>query len=104
MRFFFADMKQKVYDYLLTIPKGSVVTYGQIAAALGNPKMARAVGNILHKNPDPSRYPCFKVVNAQGALSPHFAFGGIAGQQKMLEAEGIRVENGKVDLAQYGRK
>lgn len=95
-------MQQKVYAYLLTIPKGKVVTYGQIAAALGNPKLARAVGNALHQNPDPDKYPCYKVVSAAGKLSTNFAFGGMEGQRQRLEAEGIRVENDRVDLKKYG--
>ncbi|MBQ7980243.1 MAG: MGMT family protein, partial [Oscillospiraceae bacterium] len=41
-----------IYEYLTTIPKGKVVTYGQIAEHLGNRHLARAVGNALHKNPD----------------------------------------------------
>ena len=45
-------MKEKVYEFLRTIPKGKVVTYGQIAEYLGNKKLARVVGNILHNNPD----------------------------------------------------
>ncbi len=97
-------MKQRVFDYLLTIPRGKVATYGQIAAALGNKKWARAVGNILHQNPDPGKYPCYKVVNSQGKLSASFAFGGMAGQQVLLEAEGIAVTEGKVDLSVYGIK
>ncbi len=94
-------MKQRVYDYLRTVPKGKVVTYGQIAAHLGNPKLSRAVGNALHHNPDPGKYPCYKVVNAQGQLSQHFAFGGSDGQKQQLENDGIQVVNGKVDLGKY---
>lgn len=95
-------MKQKVYDFLLTIPKGKVVTYGQIAEALGNKHLARAVGNFLHVNPDPDRYPCHKVVNAQGKLSENFGFGGKEEQRRRLEKEGIEVVNGAVDLKKYG--
>jgi alkylated DNA nucleotide flippase Atl1 len=62
------------------------------------------VGNILHQNPDPGKYPCYKVVNSQGKLSASFAFGGMAGQQVLLEAEGIAVTEGKVDLSVYGIK
>ncbi len=94
-------MKEKIYAYLQLIPKGKVVTYGQIAAHLGNPKLARAVGNALHRNPDPDKYPCYKVVNAKGQLSQHFAFGGIAGQTQRLEAEGIQVTSNRIDLAKY---
>ena len=97
-------MKQKVYDYLLKVPKGNVVTYGEIAMALGNKNLARVVGNILHQNPDPDKYPCFKVVNSKGELSKNFAFGGLAGQTKKLESEGIEVKNGRVDLNKYGYK
>ena len=51
--------------------------------------MARAVGNALHKNPDPDNIPCFRVVNARGALAGEFAFGGPGQQAKLLEAEGL---------------
>ncbi len=95
-------LKQKVYAYLLTIPKGKVVTYGQIAESLGNKKLARVVGNILHVNPDPDRYPCYKVVSAQGKLAAHFGFGGIEEQKRRLEADGIIVTNDTVDLKIYG--
>ena len=94
-------MQQRVLEFLLTIPAGNVVTYGQIATALGDPKLARAVGNALHKNPDPDQYPCYKVVNAQGKLSEHFAFGGLQGQAQRLKAEGIEVMGNTVDLEKY---
>jgi O-6-methylguanine DNA methyltransferase len=94
-------MQAQVLNYLLTIPKGKVVTYGQIAEAIGCPGGARAVGNALHKNPDGNRYPCYKVVNSKGELSGRFAFGGITVQQEKLEADGIKVINSCVDLAKY---
>lgn len=94
-------MKQKVYEFLRTIPKGKVVTYGQIAEYLGNKKMARVVGNILHNNPNQNKYPCYKVVDSKGNLSKHFAFGGIDKQKEKLETEGIVVNNYQVDLNKY---
>ncbi len=95
-------MKQKVYDYLLTIPKGKVVTYGQIANHLGNPGLARVVGNILHVNPYPDFYPCYKVVNAKGRLAKNFGFGGIEEQKRRLEADGIEVRDDyTVDIEKY---
>lgn len=94
--------KQKLYTLLTQIPYGKVVTYGCLAQMLGNKAWARAVGNALHENPDGNKYPCYKVVNSKGELSSAFAFGGIAEQQRRLEAEGIVVENGKVDLKEYG--
>lgn len=94
-------MKEKVYKYLTNIPKGKVVTYGQIAEYLGNKKLARIVGNILHNNPDEDKYPCYKVVDSKGNLSKQFAFGGIEKQKEKLEKEGIDVINYKVDLYKY---
>ena len=94
-------MKNKVYEYLQTIPKGKVVTYGQIAEYLGNKKLARVVGNILHNNPDKDTYPCYKVVNSKGKLSSQYAFGGIEKQKELLEKDGIIVTNYKVDLDKY---
>ena len=93
--------KQAVYEYLATIPKGKVVTYGQIAKFLGDSNLARTVGNILHENPDGDKYPCYKVVNAQGKLAENYAFGGIEKQKIRLEADDIIVNNNKVDLKRY---
>ena len=94
-------MEEKVYEFLKTIPKGKVVTYGQIAEYLGNKKLARVVGNILHNNPNEQEYPCYKVVDSKGNLSKHFAFGGIEKQKEKLEKEGIVVNNYKVDKKIY---
>ena len=97
-------MKERVYEFLLTIPKGKVATYSQIAEHLGNKKLARVVGNILHNNPNKEKYPCYKVVNSKGALSNRVAFGGIEKQKEKLEREGIVVKNYKVDLNKYKMK
>ena len=94
-------MKQRVLEYVSGVPAGKVVTYGAVAAAVGRPGAARAVGNILHRNPDPGHYPCHRVVAASGELAEHFAFGGAEGQRQKLEAEGVAVTDGKVDLKQY---
>ena len=70
----------------------------------GNEKMCRAVGNALHKNPDPDHIPCFRVVNVRGQLSGAFVFDGPEEQARRLRADGIAVENGRVDLEKYGMK
>ena len=93
---------KRIYEAVKRIPYGHVATYAQVAEAAGDRKMARAVGNALHKNPDPDNIPCYRVVNSKGELAAEFAFGGAIRQQKMLEAEGIEVINGKVDLDKYG--
>lgn len=93
---------KRIYEAVKKIPKGKVATYGQVAELAGDKKMARAVGNALHKNPDPDAIPCYRVVNAKGELAGEFAFGGEGAQRKLLEADGIVVTNGRVDLKKYG--
>lgn len=91
-----------IYEIVKQIPPGCVATYGQVAEVAGNRKMARAVGNALHRNPDPDHIPCHRVVNAKGELAEHFAFGGAEGQAKRLTAEGVEVKDGRVDLMKFG--
>ena len=93
---------KRIYEAVKKIPKGCVATYGKVAEMAGNPRMSRAVGNALHKNPDPEHIPCYRVVNSKGELAGAFAFGGENVQKKLLEADGIEVINGKVDLKMYG--
>ena len=92
---------KRIYEAVKRIPKGHVATYGQVAEMAGNAKMSRAVGNALHKNPDPDIIPCFRVVNSKGELSGNFAFGeGV--QERLLREDGVEVTEGKVDLSKYG--
>lgn len=93
---------KRIYEAVKKIPKGHVATYGQIAELAGDRKMARAVGNALHKNPDPEHIPCFRVVNAKGELSGAFAFGGAREQERLLLEDGVEVVKGKVNLDKYG--
>ena len=93
---------KRIYEAVRRIPAGHVATYGRIAELAGDKRMARAVGNALHKNPDPEHIPCFRVVNAKGELSGAFAFGGADEQERRLRADGVEVVNGKVDLERYG--
>ena len=93
---------KRVYDFLLTVPPGKVVTYGDVAAALGAPRMARQVGYALHANPAPGVIPCHRVVNRFGALAFSFAFGGAAAQAELLKSEGVEVkEDFTVELSRY---
>ena len=91
----------KVYEYLRKIPKGKVVTYGQVAEYLGNKGLSRIVGTILHNNPDGEKNPCYKVLNSKGELAESFVFGGANVQKERLEKDGIEVKNNKVDLKKY---
>ena len=92
---------ERVYEYVKTVPRGKVVTYGQVAAVIGAPRCARQVGWALHVNPEPGVIPCHRVVNREGRLAPAFAFGGEAVQASLLEAEGVEVVGGYVDLNKY---
>ena len=92
---------KRIYEAVTKIPKGKVATYGQIAELAGDKRMARAVGNALHKNPDPDNIPCFRVVNSKGELAGEFAFGGAGEQKKLLMADGIEVTDGRVNLKEY---
>ena len=92
---------ESVYEYLKTVPKGKVVTYGMIAWAIGHPRASRQVGNALHHNPYPVVVPCHRVGNREGRLAPEFAFGGWEMQASLLRAEGVEVVDGYVDLNKY---
>lgn len=92
----------RIYEAVKKIPIGKVATYGQVAELAGDKKMARAVGNALHKNPEPGIIPCHRVVNSKGELAGEFAFGGPGRQAELLKAEGITVNCDRVDLSEYG--
>ena len=92
---------KRIYEAVKKIPLGCVATYAQVAAAAGDRKMARAVGNALHKNPDPMSIPCHRVVNAKGELAGEYAFGGKWRQADRLMEEGVEVIDGRVDLSRF---
>lgn len=93
--------REAVYAAVRSIPAGRVASYGTVAALAGYPGAARAVGNALHVNPYPELIPCFRVVNVEGYLSGAFAFGGPFRQKELLLADGVEVENLRVNMAQY---
>ena len=92
---------KRIYEAVKRIPKGCVATYADVAEEAGDRKMARAVGNALHKNPDPSTIPCHRVVNARGELAGEYAFGGAWRQAEILRSEGVELTDGRVDLSVY---
>lgn len=92
---------KRIYEAVKKIPKGKVATYADVAEMAGDRKMARAVGNALHKNPDPGTIPCHRVVNSKGELAGEYAFGGAWKQAQILESEGVDVIDGKVNLETY---
>lgn len=92
------SFKDRVYAETRKIPKGKVATYGQIAAASGKPKAARAVGLLMKLNPDAPKTPCHRVVAAAGSLTGYSGKGGVAAKKAMLIREGVRFKGNKVDL------
>ncbi len=97
-----SDFFNAVYEFVKRVPAGRVVTYGDVARAIGSPRASRQVGWALHCNPQQGVIPCHRVVFADGSLAPGFAFGGREVQKAMLESEGIEVsEDFKVNLSKY---
>jgi methylated-DNA-[protein]-cysteine S-methyltransferase len=88
-----SDFNQRCYTLLKKIPKGYVVTYGDIAHALTT-KAYQAVGNAMASNPDPIIIPCHRVVKANGEVG-NYAL-GIAKKIELLNNEGIQISEGKI--------
>lgn len=89
----------RVYELLRRVPEGRVVTYGQVAAALGDVRQARVVGWAMQVCPED--VPWQRVVNACGELSTSPRYGNL--QHKLLEDEGVQFgADGRVDLHVYG--
>lgn len=84
------SFKEQVYHYVAMIPRGQVMTYGQLAALAGHPRAARMVGQIAHWGPED--LPWHRVVNKQGGLAGAYTWGGREGQAELLREEGIEVD------------
>tara|TARA_B100001758_G_C18017571_1_gene406335 strand:- start:127 stop:402 length:276 start_codon:yes stop_codon:yes gene_type:complete len=79
----------KVWTFLRKIPRGSVITYSQVAKAVGKPLAVRAVANAIGKNPYPIKIPCHRVIRADGSLGGYSANGGVKMKKKLLKKEGF---------------
>lgn len=94
------SFKGKVYALTKKIPRGKVVTYGQLAKLVGSPRAARAVGKCMKINPNAPHTPCHRVVAADGSLTGYSAGGdGITTKKAMLLGEGVTFKEDKVDLS-----
>ena len=80
--------QRRVYQVTATIRPGETMSYGQVAARLGQPGAARAVGRALGDNPVPIVVPCHRVLAADGKLHGFSAPGGLATKRRMLQIEG----------------
>ncbi len=90
---------RRVYDVARTIPPGKTLSYGDIAARLGAPGAARAVGQALGRNPFPIVVPCHRVLAAGGKIGGFSAQGGVVTKRRMLAIEGtqMNVEKARFD-------
>ena len=88
------NVQQKIFKKLLEVPKGKITTYGELAKAVGLKNGQRAVGKIMNKNPYPVIIPCHRVVMSTGKIGG-YAYGEHV-KIKMLNDEGIKIENGKI--------
>ena len=88
------DIFTRVYKLVSRIPRGRVTTYGEIAKALGNKKLARIVGFALNKNKNTLEVPCHRVVKSDGSVGGYSL--GVEKKIALLEQEGVRVVNGKI--------
>ncbi|WP_440927721.1 methylated-DNA--[protein]-cysteine S-methyltransferase [Candidatus Pelagibacter sp.] len=79
----------KVWNYLKTIPKGTVKTYKQVAIAIKSPKSARAVANACGKNPYAPKIPCHRVIRSDGGLGGYSGRGGIKRKLSLLKSEKV---------------
>lgn len=84
------------WDACRRIPRGCVTTYGRLAAAVGSPKAARAVGRAMACNPYAPEVPCHRVVASDGRLTGYSGAGGVERKAVMLAAEGVPIERGRV--------
>lgn len=84
----------EIQKLLAKIPRGKVVTYAELARALGHPRAAQAVGSILHKNPDCEKFPCFRVVRSDGIVGGFKR--GNPEKVRRLRTEGIEIRNGRI--------
>jgi methylated-DNA-protein-cysteine methyltransferase-like protein len=98
-----ASFKEKVVLFVTNIPRGKVVSYGQVASACGNPRGARAVGWALRSLPESTTIPWWRVVNSQGVISIKGNWTATKQLQKeLLEQENVPVrEDLTLDIEAY---
>lgn len=92
----------RVYAFVREVPRGSVVTYGQVALELGSPAAARAVGYALNSLREEHEVPWWRVINKGGRISLRGRGEAADLQRQLLEGEGVRFDaDGRTDLERY---
>jgi methylated-DNA-[protein]-cysteine S-methyltransferase len=89
--------QKDIYKVVARIPKGSVLSYGEVARVAGYPKAARAVGTLMATNPfSKTQVPCHRVVRSDGRIGAYSGKGGMKGKEKLLLKEGVLVRRGRI--------
>jgi len=91
-----------VWQVVQGIPRGHVLTYGDVARLAGMSRAARRVSQAMRRAPRDMKLPWHRVVNAQGKISFAEDSTGYRQQKDRLEAEGVIFMNGKIDLDRFG--
>jgi methylated-DNA-protein-cysteine methyltransferase-like protein len=94
-----ARFHRAVYGLVREVPRGQVATYGQLAAILGWPRAARAVGHAMRQCPP--GVPWHRIVNASGGISLRANVAGMMTQRVLLEQEGVPVRGGRIRLDRH---
>jgi methylated-DNA-protein-cysteine methyltransferase-like protein len=95
---------KSVWQVVEDIPRGHVLTYGEVARLAGMSRAARRVSQAMRRAPRTRKLPWHRVVNAAGKISFPVDSEGYRQQKKRLECEGVVFVKGKIDLERHGYK
>ena len=87
--------KKRIYDLVSQIPKGRVSTYGLLANAIGRPRVGRAIGKLLSRNPNPITVPCHRIICSDGRVGGYSK--GVKEKIRLLNSEGVTFNEGIVN-------
>jgi methylated-DNA-protein-cysteine methyltransferase-like protein len=93
---------ERIWKAVAAVPRGQVASYGGIALRAGLPRRARLVGHALKVAPASLKLPWHRVLNAQGRISLPAGSKAHRMQRRLLEEEGVRFRNGRVDRKAMG--
>lgn len=98
----FGAWMKNVWDVVAGIPRGHVLTYGEVARLAGRKGWARRVGRALHRAPRRLNLPWHRVINAQGKISFPADSSAHREQRLLLEKEGVAFDGERIDLDRFG--
>ena len=87
-----SEFQRKVQEAARKIPRGEVLSYGELAAAAGSPGAARAVGSVMRNNRFPLVIPCHRVVASGGKVGGFSCPMGVEMKEKLLALEGVKLK------------